>query len=63
MIQRYLVNVSSYVFVLNDDQQSVVCVFFVQKGHRTLLHVTLLQKVFLQHEEYPHKTHNNINKA
>lgn len=50
IIQTYLVYVSSYVFVLNDDQQFVVTVFLVQKGHRTLLRVTLLQQVFLQHE-------------
>lgn len=41
---------SSDVFVLNDDQQSAVRVFLVQEGDRTLLHVTLLQQVFLQHK-------------
>ena len=46
--QRYLVYVSSDVFVLDDDQQSVVGVIVVQKGHRTLLHVPLLQQVFLE---------------
>lgn len=46
----HLVYVPSDVFVLNDDQQSAVSVFLVQKGHGTLLHVTLLQQVFLQHE-------------
>lgn len=44
----YFVYVSSDVFVLNDDEQSAVGVFLVQKSDGALVHVTLLQKVFLQ---------------
>lgn len=46
----HLVYVSRDVGVLDDDQQSAVGVFFVQEGHGTLLHVPLLQQVFLQRQ-------------
>lgn len=44
----HLMDVCSNVFVLDDDQQSVVGFFLAQKGHGTLSHVTLLQQVLLK---------------
>lgn len=46
----HLVYVSRDVYILDDDQQSAVGVFFAQEGHGTLLHVALLQQVFLQRQ-------------
>lgn len=39
------------VCVFNDNQQFAVSVFLVQEGDGTLLHIALLQQMFLQHKD------------
>lgn len=46
----YLVYVSSDVFVLDDDEQTALCVLLLQEGDGALFHVALLQEVLLQTE-------------
>lgn len=46
----YRVYIPGDLFVLNDNQQFAVSIFLVQKGHRILLHITLLQQVLLHHK-------------
>lgn len=46
----HLVQVSSDVLVLDDDQQAALGVLLPQEGNGTLVHVALLQQVLLQTE-------------
>lgn len=44
-------DVSSHVFVLNNDQQFVVCAVLVQEVHRAPMDVAQVQQVFLQGDD------------
>lgn len=48
----HLVYVRGDVFVLDDDQQATLGVLLPQEGDGTLVHVALLQQVFLQTEAH-----------